>query len=177
MKHIISICLSLLLFITYATSTFAHSHLADSMPKNGEINNEPLHEVSINFDGNIMQGSKMDIQNENGDQVTVSSIEIGDGVLIAKLSESLVNGAYTVNWSIISADGHPLEGSFTFVQDAPITEEVVTEATNEVPAVTEPVENNSTSSNSPVILYVVGGLVVVLLMASSVLLISKRKRK
>ena len=43
------------------------------------------------------------------------------------------NDGYQVNWSIISADGHPLEGEFSFTVDAAVPESVeeVTEEPSE----------------------------------------------
>lgn len=133
-----SMTAALTLAATVSTSAFAHSHLGETSPADGETVVEPLQEITLNFDGNIEQGSYIDVISSTGETIE-ADISISPGVLTGTFSEALPNDTYTVDWSIISADGHPLEGEYSFTVNAPVVEEPVEEA-----AVTE--EENDTAT-------------------------------
>lgn len=150
LKHIFTAALTILLAISLSNSAFAHSHFGGSNPADGDIVTEPLHEIILNFEGKIEQGSFIDVTTKSGQVIELQDMVIGDGTLTGTVDEALPNDEYQVNWSIISVDGHPLEGDFSFTVDAPISEseeEVTEETTEEAPNTTEQsTENSETSS-------------------------------
>ncbi|MER1985566.1 MAG: copper resistance protein CopC [Solibacillus sp.] len=171
-----------LLALTVSTTAFAHSHLGGSTPADGDIVTAPLEEIVLNFDGKIEQGSYFDLQNTTGTSVDVEEFIIGDGTLTGTFTEALPNDDYTVNWSIISADGHPLEGTFSFTMNAPIPEPVVEEEpakqpiAEETPATEEQPIAESTpteeKSSSPVIIIAI----LVIVIAAVGILLARRKK-
>ncbi|MGN7400740.1 copper resistance CopC family protein [Cytobacillus praedii] len=106
------------------TSAFAHSHLGGSNPADGDVVSEPLNEIVLEFDGQIEQGSFIDVETTKGKEIKLEEIIIGEGTLTGTVAEPLPNDEYQVNWSIISADGHPLEGEFSFTVNVPASETV-----------------------------------------------------
>lgn len=104
------------------SNTYAHSHLSTSTPADGEIVTESIAAITLNFDGKIEQGSYLEITSAEGLVVELADLQIGKGMLTGTVAQPLMNGDYDVNWSIISADGHPIEGAFSFTMNAPITE-------------------------------------------------------
>ena len=122
MKRLFSAVAAILLAMSISTSAFAHSHVSGTNPADGEVVTEPLQEITIEFDGGIEQGSFIDVTTTSGEEIDVQDIIIGDGVLTGTLAEPLQNDVYQVNWSIISADGHPLEGEFAFTVELPVSE-------------------------------------------------------
>lgn len=128
------------LALTVSTTAFAHSYLGSSTPTDGETVTEPLQEITLNFDGKIEQGSFFDLQNTTGTTIDIDQFIIGDGTLKGTFTAALPNDAYTVNWSIMSADGHPLEGTFSFAVNAPIEEPVLEETVIEAPVTEEAVD-------------------------------------
>lgn len=151
MKQFITTAAAVLLTMTISTSAFAHSNLGGSNPTDGEVITEQLREIVLEFDGQIEQGSSIDVTTTSGQAIELQEIIIGDGTLTGTVAEPLPNDDYQVNWVIISADGHPLEGEFGFTVNAPVTEaeEKVSEEAPETPeAVEEPTEaaNQSTES-------------------------------
>ena len=134
MKKIFSIVTVLLLTIMFSVQAFAHSYLSGSNPTDGEVLTESIQEITLNFEGNIMEGSFLSIKTTNGEEVKVTDIEIGDGYLTSVLSEPLTNNEYIVNWSIISADGHPLEGTYSFTVNTPIGTEPSEEVSEKQPS-------------------------------------------
>ncbi|WP_051404853.1 copper resistance CopC family protein [Bacillus cihuensis] len=142
MKRIFTVLTAILLAMSISTSAFAHSHIGGSNPADGDVVTEPLNEIVLEFDGKIEQGSYIDVKNSKGQAIDLQEITIGDGKLIGTVAEPLPNDEYQVNWSIISADGHPLEGNFSFTVNAPVPESVE-EPTEEPSKITESVEQST----------------------------------
>ncbi len=109
----ISLILSMLV-ILFGTNVFAHSHLEESFPKKGEMVTEPLKEITLTYETNIEQASTFTLKDANGNPIPVSSIAVEGNKLVGKLDDKLANGSYTINWKIIGADGHILEGEIPF---------------------------------------------------------------
>lgn len=185
MKRIITAIAAVLLATSISTSAFAHSHLGGSNPADGEVVTEPLNEIVLEFDGQIEQGSFIDVTTTEGQAVEIQEIIIGEGTLTGTVAKALPNDEYRVNWSIISADGHPLEGEFTFTVNAavPESEEEVTkepsettesaeQSTEDQESATSANEVEKESSSMTVILIV---LLVVIVIGGFFLLTKRRK--
>lgn len=139
MKRIFIAIGAVIAAMTISTSAFAHSHLGGSNPADGDVVTEPLNEIVLEFDGQIEQGSFIDVKTTKGKEIKLQEMIIGDGTLTGTIDEPLPNDEYQVNWSIISADGHPLEGEFSFTVNVPVSETV--EEEQEKPSeTTEPAE-------------------------------------
>lgn len=124
MKQVFTMIASVLLAMTISTSAFAHSHLGGSNPGDGDVITEPLNEIVLEFDGQIEQGSFIEVTTTEGQAVKIQELIVGEDTLTGTLAEPLPNDEYQVNWSIISGDGHPLEGEFSFTVDAEVPEVV-----------------------------------------------------
>ena len=62
----------------------------------------------------------MRISDENGDELAEIVPTVEGPVATATLEEPLPAGTHTVQWRVVSSDGHPIEGTFTLTveQDA-----------------------------------------------------------
>lgn len=140
---------SLLLILALPLSVQAHTTLTSSTPAEGEVIQEKLEEVQLTFGTVIEKGSTMTIQGE--DMVhELENITVSDNVLTGTLAQELPNGAYTIQWKIIGADGHPIEGQVPFAVNIEPAEEPVVE--EEGTADEEPVvENEGTADEEPAI--------------------------
>jgi methionine-rich copper-binding protein CopC len=134
LKRIFIAAAVVLLAMSISTNAFAHSHLGGSNPADGDVVTEPLHEIVLEFDGKIEQGSFIDVKTTEGQAVELQEMIIGEGTLTGTVAKALPNDEYQVNWSIISEDGHPLEGEFSFTVNAAVPESV--EEVTEEPAET-----------------------------------------
>ncbi|MEN2467807.1 copper resistance protein CopC [Ornithinibacillus sp. JPR2-1] len=123
MKRIFFTIIVFFLVMSVSNSVFAHSHLESSNPADGEVVTEVLDNIVLDFDGGVEQGSIIELSSIDGQAIDLEDITIEDNSLTATLANPLPNGEYQVNWSIVSADGHPVEGEFTFSVNAPETEE------------------------------------------------------
>lgn len=146
MKRVISATLILLFAFTSAVS--AHTGLTSSSPADGEIVAEDVHEIVLEFNSKIESTSTVKVFNENEEEIIVSNTQTSDKKMTGAFMSPLENGTYTVNWKIIGSDGHPIEGTYSFVvnqeeSSTPVDSEETpkTPKTSEVPAV--PVENTN----------------------------------
>ncbi len=182
--------ISFLFLFSFANSAFAHTHIESSSPQNGEVLTEQLNEITLTFEGKIEQSSSFTLQKADGEAVQVDSVTVSDNVLIGSLSTPLENGEYSINWSIIGADGHVIQGEVPFTVDIPDAEttdntsdakanntdvNVSTEGTDAAAeqelAVDEPVEDTSSSYLAPTLIGVL-----ILIVIGSFIFIAKRKQ-
>lgn len=121
---------TLLFILTMSTSAFAHTHISSSTPENGQTITDELQEITLTFEGKIEQGSTFSISNTEGQTIDVENISIDGEKMIGTFANPLENGEYLVNWDIIGADGHPINGEFSFTVNV-AESETPTATTNE----------------------------------------------
>ena len=109
-------------FIGFVNNAFAHTGLEGSSPQNGEVVIEELQQITLNFETKVEQTSTFELKDSNGASIPVENITLSEYQMAGSLSNPLENGKYQVNWKIIGADGHPIEGEFSFSVDLPVTE-------------------------------------------------------
>ena len=181
MKHIFTAAVIVLLVTSLSNSAFAHSHLGESNPADGDVITESLNEIVLNFEGKIEQGSFIDVTASSGQAIELQEIIIGDGTLTGIVAEPFPNDKYQVNWSIISTDGHPLEGEFSFTVNMPVAEtdeQAIEEASEKTSIVEETTtapladEVEKESSSTTVILVVL----LVILVAGGIFSLTRRKK-
>ncbi|MFJ8245935.1 copper resistance protein CopC [Peribacillus asahii] len=138
------ILLATFIFIfVISPNAFAHTHLGSSSPKDGQVVTEKLREITLNFEGKIEQGSKFELSNTQGQSIPVENISIDEGEMTGNLANPLENGEYLVNWNIIGADGHPIDGEFSFTVNVSGSE-TPAEPTNETE---QPVQEEATNEH------------------------------
>jgi copper resistance protein C len=106
--------LSILFFFIFGANVFAHSHLENSTPKDGEIVTETLPEITLTFETAIEPTSSFTLLNDKNASIPLSTLSIDGNQLTANVEDNLINGGYTIHWKIIGEDGHPLEGDIPF---------------------------------------------------------------
>jgi copper resistance protein C len=118
MLNKIALLSTLLLFI-FGANVFAHSHLEESAPKNGEIVTQSLKDITLTFETALEPTSSFTLIDGNHTAIPLSTVPITGNQLIANVEDVLTNGAYTIHWKIIGEDGHPLEGDIPFTMNLP----------------------------------------------------------
>lgn len=109
-------------FLAFVNNALAHTGLESSSPQDGDIINEELQQVTLTFETKIEQGSTFELQDSNGETIPDENISLSENQMIGNFLNPLENGEYQVNWKIIGADGHPIEGEFSFTVNVPVTE-------------------------------------------------------
>ena len=83
---------------------------------------EPIKELTLLFETKVEETSSINVLNSNGESVALENFVIEDGEMWATFLQPLENGDYKVEWEIIGADGHPINGEFSFSVNVPVTE-------------------------------------------------------
>ena len=130
------------------------------------------------------------LQIRDGESITLGNFVIEDGEMWATFLQPIENGDYKVEWKIIGADGHPINGEFSFSVNVPVIETPAEEQIEpqeetqpqpnveekEVDTVTEAKDDEIPQNKIPsyVIPTIIGVLIVIVVV--SFLLIMKRKK-
>lgn len=128
--------------LLFSNNALAHTGLESSTPAQGSTVTEKLNDITLSFLTKIEETSSFTLTNSSDEEIEVADITVNDHLLTGNVTESLANGAYQINWKIIGADGHPIEGVIDFVLDAPEEVEAVEPTTEPLDEV-EPVESNA----------------------------------
>ncbi|GIP28376.1 copper resistance protein [Paenibacillus sp. J23TS9] len=96
----------------------AHAYIVKSTPAENAVLAEPPAKVDIHFNEPLQKAfHSIKVTDSSGKTVNLSESRIPEGessVLEADLQPDLPKGVYAVQWKAVSADGHPVEGTFSF---------------------------------------------------------------
>ena len=138
--------IAILLVFSLNGHAFAHTGLESSSPQNGETISEEIQQIILTFETKIEQTSTIRLKSADGTEIPVKDITITDKQMVGNLEAPLDHGDYQVLWNIIGADGHPIEGTFTFSVNKPDTEEDSNLEEANTPSQSE---NNSEVTDNP----------------------------
>jgi len=117
-KLLVALCLAGLALVSSPTSS-AHGEIVGAFPEQF-TNATPIPtQVWIEFDGQLqtLDGqaiNTIDVVDSTGLTVSYGDPVITGSKITTKLSGQSAPGVFTVNYRIVSEDGHPVEGSYTF---------------------------------------------------------------
>jgi methionine-rich copper-binding protein CopC len=102
-----------------ALPTTAHEQLVDQEPKAGQILEAGISEVRLSFSDDLMSlensaGSEIVILDSNQNPIN-NGCAVVDGRTATARADIDRPGSYQVGWRVVSGDGHPISGSFSFV--------------------------------------------------------------
>ena len=96
----------------------AHAHLASAAPAiNGTVSTSPA-QLELKFSEPVelkFSGAKVEGPGNSAVATGDAALAKGqDNTLVVPVSATLGAGTYTVDWHILSKDGHKTKGSYTF---------------------------------------------------------------
>ena len=96
----------------------AHAYLVRTDPPASEVLNTPPPQVALTYDEAVEpRFAVISVTNALGHQVTTGAVSrdpADPDTLIVPLRPHLPEGWYLIFWRVISVDGHPVEGAFTY---------------------------------------------------------------
>ena len=129
---------TLIFMLAFSSVGYAHTGLTNSSPADGEDITEDVHEIELEFNTKIETTSTMKVFNDSKEEIIISNTQVSDNVMTGGFMSPLDNGTYTVEWKIIGADGHPIQGNYSFMVNQDKSEDpVVPEEIEETPAAPE----------------------------------------
>lgn len=106
------------LMIGGAGSAFAHAGLTGSDPADGAVLPVAPQQVTLTFTESVSLSEDslrvLSPANERVNPRPAQHAEGKDDTGRVQLADDLAQGTYTVAWRVVSADGHPISGAFTF---------------------------------------------------------------
>ncbi|MCC2314110.1 copper resistance CopC family protein [Cellulomonas xiejunii] len=113
--------LVLLVAVLAAPPAAAHNSLRATDPADGATVETAPAQVTLTFDQPALElGSQVVVTGPDGAVVSDGPVQLLDVSVVQPLVTTLPAGAYTVDWRVTSADGHPLTGSLTFTATAAV---------------------------------------------------------
>jgi copper transport protein len=103
-----------------ASPASAHALLMHTTPAAGDILQTPPAQVSMRFSEPVRPvGGQVQALGPDGSRVDTGPPETTGTNLVLRLRTGLPNGTYRVSYRIVSVDGHPVSGGFTFSVGVP----------------------------------------------------------
>lgn len=104
-----------LAFFAPVSAAVAHDQLLGSTPQNGSVLPTAPTQVALTFNQNVLDlGNAIRVLDQEGTDWADGDVQIvPSGVQIA-LRSGMPDGMYTVQWRVVSADGHPVSSSFVY---------------------------------------------------------------
>ncbi len=115
-----SLCHALLLAASVAASpaVFAHAHLKHQYPAADANVTAAPQALTLNFSEGIEpKFSGVKVTGSQQQTVKIGTVKRNDNdktQLIAPIEQALTPGEYTVEWHVVSVDGHKTQGSYRF---------------------------------------------------------------
>ncbi|MDR3440482.1 copper homeostasis periplasmic binding protein CopC [Telmatospirillum sp.] len=109
---------ALLLSFACANPAFAHAHLVSSAPAANDMAMPAPTELRLQFSEGIeLKFAKVTLAGSNKKAVATGVVKLDphdDKLLIVPLAAPLEDGKYTVDWEVVSTDGHKTKGEYSF---------------------------------------------------------------
>jgi methionine-rich copper-binding protein CopC len=117
-RTIIVLAASAALILSGAVSALAHAHLVRATPAAGGTVQTAPSEVTLHFSEKLeAKFSSVVVHDAAGKQVDKGdgTVDKSDRTLMrVQLQQPVAPGVYKVEWKVMSADTHKVDGSFTF---------------------------------------------------------------
>ncbi len=140
----------------WALPAFAHAQLVDSSPAVGAtLHVAPTH-VSITFDGDLIDlgtpnSNVIEVTNQSGKRLDTGATRLSGATVDVDVAGLTASGVYTVTYSVVSEDGHPVSNSFQF-QLISGSSSAVTSGPSKTPVKTPvPAKSSLTATPSPTV--------------------------
>jgi len=116
-KKILVLCAAL--FIAMPTNAFAHGEMVQAFPAaDSNVPTAPA-EVSIEFDGKLQiiggaNVNSIEVTDSQGQVISSPTAVVEGNKISTKLQLTDITGLVSVHYRIVSEDGHPVEGDYSF---------------------------------------------------------------
>lgn len=119
MKKITSALMTLALFLFGIQNANAHAQLSSSFPTKNQTVKVAPSLLWLEFDGDLLsfgdkQIHRLTVTNAKKVRVDIGGPIVGGARISTKLKAGLPSGKYLVSYRVVSGDGHPVAGSFSF---------------------------------------------------------------
>ena len=119
MKRVIHL-LTVIFLALISASPAAATSVVNTSPTAGSVLSVSPTAVTVKANANLLVGANdLTVIDPNGTRVDDGSVQIQGEVLMVGLKVLKSSGLYTVNYTLMAIDEEPINGSFTFLYNAP----------------------------------------------------------
>jgi methionine-rich copper-binding protein CopC len=108
------IVLCLVLLIIGSAPASAHAALIDSDPEDGSSLDAAPTMITLTFSEEIGNPAFIAVTAPDGTKVRVSGVKAVDNTVTATVADIGEKGRYGASYRVVSADGHPVEGTLSY---------------------------------------------------------------
>lgn len=142
----------------------AHDSLESSNPADGSTVSAMPAKIELTFDHTpIAINSIVRVEDATGTDQADGPVQIVDNQVSQPVKPGAPEGKYTLVWRVVSSDGHPIEGTFTFTAGGPNTAPAAAVAT-------PPAAASSGLPGQLVVVGIVAGVLVIGLLVAGVMI-------
>lgn len=110
-----TLCLTVALLVAVPAPASAHDVLLSTVPEDAQVLSSAPEEVVLTFSGEVMDVSTaVVVLDPRAETVSTSAPEVDGHQVSVRTLEEVPEGGYAVRWRVVSSDGHPISGTFTF---------------------------------------------------------------
>ncbi len=102
-----------LLWVAGIQPSFAHASLLSTFPEDGAVLQEAPTQVRLVFNESV-QITQLQVLDTSGQALELENLVSAGNAPQGDLPQGIPEGVYIVSWRAISADSHPVSGSFVF---------------------------------------------------------------
>jgi copper transport protein len=107
--------LAVLFSLLFASPAAAHAELVNTTPANGEQLTKPPTEIQMTYTESVnLIDDGIRLVDNAGDTVRTPVPTVDAQTVTWPMPADLPEGSYVVTWRVVSADGHPISGAFSF---------------------------------------------------------------
>ncbi|QAY63903.1 copper resistance protein CopC [Xylanimonas allomyrinae] len=100
--------------IGFAAPAGAHDRLVSSDPADGAALDAVPAAITLTFNDEVLGTGAQVVVTAGGADVAAQPAQVEGTTVVSALPPDAPGGAYHVAWRVVSADGHPIEGTFAF---------------------------------------------------------------
>lgn len=113
--NVVGVLLAFALVIVSVGPAGAHDELAESSPSAGAVLVSAPAEVRLTFSAEIMDaGAVVAVTDDRDVSWTIGEPQVVENLVTVGIPDVLPDGGYVVLWRVVSSDGHPISGTFSF---------------------------------------------------------------
>ena len=118
-RHIGAVLAGLVSVALLASPASAHATLLSTDPADGAVLDDAPAEVGLTFDEPVeVRSGAVRLLDATGVEVSAQARSVDTRVVLA-VPQGVADGTYILTWRVISTDGHPVAGGFSFSIGAP----------------------------------------------------------
>lgn len=111
----VSVLLAVVCVLLLAAPGSAHAELVKTTPANGQRLDTAPSEVTMAFSESVnLLSDGISLLNKSGATVSTPDPSVDGHTVTWPMPAHLAHGSYVVTWRVVSADGHPIDGAFSF---------------------------------------------------------------